>query len=122
MIAKKQSDAQKEAAWTFARWMTSTDVQSAWGQATGYLAVRKSSWETESMKTYLQDVPEAKTALEQADYSGAFMQVPAYSRARDLLKSALDNTLAGQVTPADALASANTEINREIARVMRRRG
>ncbi|MBC7238313.1 MAG: extracellular solute-binding protein, partial [Chloroflexi bacterium] len=40
MIAKKQSDAQKEAAWTFARWMTSTDVQAQWGKATGYLAVR----------------------------------------------------------------------------------
>lgn len=122
MIAKKQSDAQKEASWTFARWMTSTEVQAEWGKATGYLAVRKSSWETDSMKAYLEEVPEAKTALDQADYSGAFMQVPAYSRARDVLKSALDRTLAGEIAPNDALNSANEEINREIARIMRRRG
>ncbi|MEW9807692.1 ABC transporter substrate-binding protein [Mesorhizobium marinum] len=122
MIAKKQSDAQKEAAWTFARWMTSTDVQAEWGKATGYLAVRKSSWETDSMKAYLEKVPEARTAFDQAEYSGAFMQVPAYSRARDLLKSALDRTMAGEIAPADALNGANAEINREIERVLRRRG
>jgi sn-glycerol 3-phosphate transport system substrate-binding protein len=113
MIAKNQSDAKKEAAWTFARWMT-------WSQATGYLAVRKSSWEQPDMQQYLKDVPQAKVALDQAEYSGAFLQVPAYSRARDALKSAIDRTLAGEIAPEAALTSATTEVNREIARVMRR--
>lgn len=120
MIAKNQSDAQKEAAWTFARWMTSTDVQAAWGKATGYLAVRKSSWETPLMKDYLAEVPAARTALDQAEVSGAFLQVPAYSRARDVLKSAIDRTLAGEIAPKAALADATTEVNREITRVLRR--
>lgn len=122
MIAKKQSDKAKEAAWTFARWMTSTDVQAAWGKATGYLAVRKSSWETDLMKSYVAEVPAARTALDQAEYSGAFLQVPAYSRARDTLKSAIDRTLAGEIEPAAALADATSEVNREITRVLRRKG
>ncbi len=122
MIAKKQSDAAKRAAWTFARWMTSTDVQANWGKATGYLAVRKSSWETDLMKSYVAEVPEAKVALDQAQYSGAFLQVPAYSRARDLLKSAIDRTLTGEIEAGAALTDAAAETNREIARVMRRRG
>ena len=120
MIAKKQSDAQKEAAWTFARWMTSTDVQAEWGKATGYLAVRKSSWETPLMQDYVKKVPQAKVALDQATESGPFLQVPAYSRARDLLKSAIDRTMLGEVAPADALTSVTAEINREITRVVRR--
>ena len=120
MIAKKQSDAKKEAAWTFARWMTNTKNQSEWCRATGYLAVRKSSWETPEMKTYLNEVPQARVAMEQAAYSGAYLQIPAYSRARDVIKSAIDRTLAGEIAPQAALEGATKEVNREIARVMRR--
>ncbi|WP_319531819.1 ABC transporter substrate-binding protein [uncultured Cohaesibacter sp.] len=120
MIAKKQSDAKKEAAWTFARWMTNTKNQSEWCRATGYLAVRKSSWETPEMKTYLNEVPQARVAMEQAAYSGAYLQIPAYSRARDVIKSAIDRTLAGEIAPQAALEGATKEVNREITRVMRR--
>ncbi|WP_180902683.1 ABC transporter substrate-binding protein [Martelella soudanensis] len=120
MIAKNQSDAQKEAAYTFARWMTNTENQAAWSRATGYLAVRKSSWEMPEMQEYLVEVPQAKVAMEQSAYSGAFLQVPAYSKAREVLKSAIDRTLAGEVEVEAALASATDEVNREIARVMRR--
>ena len=121
MIAKKQSDAAIEASWTFARWMTSTEVQSQWGRDTGYLAVRKSSWETPEMKAYLKDVPQAKVALDQAAYAGAFLQVPGYHKVREYLKSALDRTLAGEIKPDAALKEANAASNREIQRLLRRR-
>lgn len=121
MIAKKQSDAQIEASWTFAKWMTSTDVQSQWGRDTGYLAVRKSSWETPEMKAYLEQVPQAKVALEQAAYAGAFLQVPGYHKVREYLKSALDRTLAGSIKPDVALKEATENSNREIQRLLRRR-
>lgn len=120
MIAKNQTDAQKEASWTFARWMTNTANQAKWSKATGYLAVRKSSWESDEMQSYLQDVPEAKIALEQAAFAGAFLQVPGYHRVREYLKSALDRTLAGEIKPDAALIEANTNSNREIQRLLRR--
>jgi len=72
------------------------------------------------MQQYLIEVPQAKVAMEQAQYSGAFLQVPAYSRARDVLKSAIDRTLAGEIAPQAALEGATTEVNREITRVLRR--
>lgn len=122
MIAKNQSDAKKEAAWTFARWMTNTENQAAWSRATGYLAVRKSSWAQPEMQQYLTEVPQAEVAMKQAEFSGAFLQVPAYSRARDSLKSAIDRTLAGEIAPEAALTAATAETNREIQRVLRRRG
>lgn len=121
MIAKKQTDAQIEASWTFAKWMTSTEVQSQWGRDTGYLAVRKSSWETPEMKAYLEQVPQAKVALEQAAYAGAFLQVPGYHKVREYLKSALDRTLAGSIKPDAALKEAADNSNREIQRLLRRR-
>ncbi|QIB33667.1 ABC transporter substrate-binding protein [Ancylobacter pratisalsi] len=121
MIAKKQSDAQIEASWTFAKWMTSTEVQSQWCRDTGYLAVRKSSWETPEMKAYLEQVPQAKVALEQAAYAGAFLQVPGYHKVREYLKSAIDSTLAGSTAPDVALKEAADNSNREIQRLLRRR-
>lgn len=120
MIAKKQSDAKKQAAWIFARWMTNTENQAAWSRATGYLAVRKSSWEQPEMQAYLKEVPQAGVALAQAEYSGAYLQVPAYSKARDTIKSAIDRTLAGEIAPAAALTAAAADQNREIARILRR--
>jgi len=120
MIAKNQSDKQKEASWTFARWMTNTENQAKWSKATGYLAVRKSSWESEDMQSYLQDVPEAKIALDQAAYAGAFLQVPGYHRVREFLKGAIDRTLAGEIKADAALADATKNANREIERVLRR--
>ncbi|MGU3495435.1 ABC transporter substrate-binding protein [Xanthobacteraceae bacterium A53D] len=122
MIAKKQTDAQLEAAWTLTKWMTSTEVQSQWCRDTGYLAVRKSAWETPEMLTYLKEVPQAKVALEQSAYAGAFLQVPGYHKVREYLKSALDRTLAGEIAPDAALKEANAASNREIQRLLRRRG
>lgn len=120
MIAKNQSEEKKEASWTFARWMTNTENQAKWSRATGYLAVRKSSWESSEMQTYLQEVPQAKVALDQAAYAGAFLQVPGYHRVRENLKSALDRTLAGDIEPKQALIEANNNSNREIQRLLRR--
>ncbi len=73
------------------------------------------------MKAYLQKVPEAQVALDQAAFAGAFLQVPGYHRVREFLKSALDRTLAGSIKPDVALAEANTNANREIQRLLRRR-
>lgn len=120
MIAKNQSDEKKEASWTFARWMTNTENQAKWSRATGYLAVRKSSWESAEMQRYLKEVPQAKVALDQAAYAGAFLQVPGYHRVRENLKSALDRTLAGEIEPKQALIEANNNSNREIQRLLRR--
>lgn len=122
MIAKNQPDSHIEATYKFARWMTNTENQTNWGKATGYLATRKSSWESADMQAFVKEVPAAKIALDQAEYAGAFMQVPAYHRVREYLKSAIDRTLAGEIDPKTALVEANTNANREIKRVLRRQG
>lgn len=120
-IAKKQPDAHLKASWTFARWMTNTKNQTEWCQATGYIAARKSSWESAELKKFVNEVPAAKVALDQAAYAGAFLQVPGYHKVREFLKSALDRTLAGEINPAAALKEANAKSNQEIQRLMRRR-
>lgn len=101
--------------------MTNTRNQTHWCKETGYIAARKSSWEGQDLQTFVNEVPAAKVALDQAAYAGAFLQVPGYHKVREYLKSALDRTLAGEVDPTSALKEATKHSNREIQRLMRRR-
>ncbi len=122
LIARKQPDAHKRAAWTFARWMTNTANQAQWCVDTGYLAARKSSWETPVLKNYVTKRPEARTAFVTAEVAGAFLQVPGYHKVRAHLQSAIDRTLAGEAKPDAALREATAKSNLEIQRLSRRRG
>jgi sn-glycerol 3-phosphate transport system substrate-binding protein len=122
LIAKKQPDAHKRAAWTFARWMTNTANQAQWCIDTGYLAARKSSWESPALKAHVAKVPESRTAFVTAEVAGAFLQVPGYHKVRSHLQSAIDRTLAGEVKPDAALREASAKSNLEIQRLARRRG
>lgn len=122
LIAKKQPDAHKRAAWTFARWMTNTANQAQWCVDTGYLAARKSSWESPVLKDYVAKRPEARTAFVTAEVAGAFLQVPGYHKVRSYLQSAIDRTLAGETKPDAALREATAKANVEIQRLSRRRG
>lgn len=121
LIAKKQPDAHKRAAWTFARWMTNTANQAQWCIDTGYLAARKSSWETPVLKAHVAKVPESRSAFLTAEVAGAFLQVPGYHKVRTYLQSAIDRTLAGEVKPDVALREATAKSNIEIQRLSRRR-
>ncbi len=121
LIARKQPDAHKRAAWTFARWMTNTANQAQWCIDTGYLAARKSSWETSVLKAHVAKVPESRTAFVTAEVAGAFLQVPGYHKVREYLKSAIDRTLAGETKVDVALREATTKSNLEIERLARRR-
>jgi sn-glycerol 3-phosphate transport system substrate-binding protein len=121
LIAKKQPDAHKRAAWAFARWMTNTANQAQWCIDTGYLAARKSSWESPLLKAHVAKVPESRTAFVTAEVAGAFLQVPGYHKVRSHLQSAIDRTLVGEVKPDAALRDATAKANLEIQRLSRRR-
>ena len=120
--AKKQPDAHMRAPWAFARWMTNTNNQPQWCIDTGYLAARKSSWETPLLKAHVAKVPESRTAFVTAEVAGAFLQVPGYHKVRGYLQSAIDRTLVGEIKPDAALREATAKSNMEIQRLARRRG
>ncbi len=120
-IAKNIPEERKLAAYTFAKWMTSTKGSARWGLATGYVPNRKSSWELPEVKKYVQEAPGIRTAWDQLEYAGAFLQVPQYQKVREILKSSLDSVLDEKAKPKEALDRATDLANREIARVTRAR-
>lgn len=62
-IFDRNDDARAQAAYTFAKWMGSADVQAKWSQATGYVPTNVNSEETESWKAYTAETPEALVPL-----------------------------------------------------------
>jgi sn-glycerol 3-phosphate transport system substrate-binding protein len=54
-IFKKATPAQQEAAFKFARWLTTPERAAQWGIDTGYVAVSPAAWDTPAMKKYAAD-------------------------------------------------------------------
>jgi sn-glycerol 3-phosphate transport system substrate-binding protein len=55
----------QEAGFKFIEWMTSPEQTEWWSQNTGYMPVRKSAVESETMKAFFTDNPNFKTAVDQ---------------------------------------------------------
>lgn len=58
-------ESRQAAALEFLKFSTSTDVTTTWSQATGYMPVRTSAIESEAEQAFLDENPNARTAVEQ---------------------------------------------------------
>lgn len=59
------SEEQQEAAWEFLTWITSDELGAEFAAATGYMAPRESSLETETLQTRFEELPEARITYDQ---------------------------------------------------------
>ncbi len=64
-ILADKSPEQQEAAFKFVSWATSPEQTEWWSQTTGYMPVRKSAIESETMQGFFEENPNFKTAVEQ---------------------------------------------------------
>jgi sn-glycerol 3-phosphate transport system substrate-binding protein len=83
----------RKAAWEFAKWITSTDMLARWSIDSGYVAPRKSSWDTPRMKEYTQKYPQALTAREQLQYAHAELPVKNIIEVKRAIVTALQTAL-----------------------------
>lgn len=70
-LFKDSTDEQKDAAVDFVQWITAPEQAAAWSIATGYIAPRPDTWETQTMKGYAADFPPALVARDQLEYAVA---------------------------------------------------
>lgn len=99
----------QEAAWKFIRWITEPERAAQWSIDTGYVATRESAYETERMKNYLEQVPQAITAKEQLEYACSELRVHDNQRVLQALKQGIDAAMTGASTPEEALKQAQAE-------------
>ena len=108
-IFKDIDEKKQEAAWKFIRWITEPERAAQWSIDTGYVATRKSSYDTDRMKEYLAKVPQAATAKDQLDYACSELRVHNNQRVLQALKQGVDAAMTGAMTPEEAMKQAQAE-------------
>lgn len=118
-IFKNTTDAERQAAVTFIRWMTDTDRAAQWGIETGYVATRPDAWKTPEMKEYVKGFPYAAVARDQLAYGVAELSTHANQRVTKALDDAIQAALNGSKTPEEALQDAQKQAERILRRYNR---
>lgn len=111
-IFKKATPAQQEAAFRFARWLTTPERAAQWGIDTGYVAVSPAAWDTPAMKKYAAEFPPAAVARDQLPHAVAELSTHDNQRVTKALNDGLQAALTGAKTPEQAMKDAQREAER----------
>ena len=118
-IFKKATPAERKAALTFIKWMTSPERAAQWSIDTGYVAVTRAAYETPALKRYLAEFPAAAVARDQFQYATAEFSVHENARVKKFLDDAIQAVLTGAKEPRAALGEAQAAAERVLARYRR---
>lgn len=83
------------AAIEFIKWITQPERAAQWSIDTGYIATRKSSYETDILKEYTDSFPPALTAMEQLEYAHKEFSVYEQGQIREILSDAIQAAVNG---------------------------
>ncbi|MBM3573692.1 MAG: ABC transporter substrate-binding protein, partial [Alphaproteobacteria bacterium] len=105
-IFKGAPQAEKEAAWAFAKWLVSPERAAEFSARTGYVAVRKAAYDVPEMKAYAAKLPSALVARDQLEYAVKALSLFDNARVHKALMDQLQAAINGQATAEAALKKA----------------
>ena len=113
MVAGKPEEETK-AAWEFVKFMAESAQQIKWHTGTGYFPVRKDAVEDLLSQGYYSESPHNLTAILQLllstqNYNTNGAIIGAFREVRSIIESNIQKMLNGDLTPEDALATAEKE-------------
>ncbi|RXT04302.1 ABC transporter substrate-binding protein [Ammoniphilus sp. CFH 90114] len=108
-------ESKQEASWKFIRWMTEPERAAQWSIDTGYVATRKSAYETDKMKQYVTEFPAAAVARDQLEFAHAELSTHNNGKVSKAFNDALQSAVTGQSEPAAALKKAQEEADKVLA-------
>ncbi|MTI44893.1 carbohydrate ABC transporter substrate-binding protein (CUT1 family) [Roseibium hamelinense] len=108
-LFKGGSDEQNQAAVDFVKWITAPEQSAKWTMATGYVAPRPETWETETMKQYVEGFPAVLVARDQLQYAKAELSTYQNQRVTGIFNDALAAAITGTKTPEEALKEAQQQ-------------
>ena len=111
-ISSKAPRAQQEAAFRFARWLTSAERAAQWCADTGYVAVRPDAFETAVLKKYTSEFAPALVARDQLPFAVAELSTHENQRVTKALNDGLQAALTGTKTAEQAMKDAQAESDR----------
>ncbi|MGB3427053.1 MAG: ABC transporter substrate-binding protein [Burkholderiaceae bacterium] len=111
-LFKKTTPEERKAALAFVKWMTAPERAADWSMATGYVATRPDAYATPKLKEYAAGFPQAVVARDQFEFATPELSTFQTGRVRKQLDDAIQATLTGQKSPADALNAAQAEADK----------
>lgn len=99
----------QDAAWTFTQWLSTPEREVQWTKDTGYVAPRKSAWDTPAMKDYIAKTPQVTVARDQLQYAQNELGTHNMAEVQTILSNAIQAALTGQQTAKAALDGAQTK-------------
>lgn len=111
-IFQDSTDEQKKAAFEFVKWITAPAQSAKWTIATGYVAPRPDTWETEEMQAYTADFPPALVARDQLEFAVAELSTYENQRVTAVFNDALAAAITGAKSVEDALKEAQEKADK----------
>ena len=103
------SEERQKAAWEFIKFCCSTERAAQWSIDTGYVATRESCYETQLLKDYYADFPQALVAYEQLPYAQPELTTYSASEMWRILNDNIQAAVTGEMTAAEALEAAQQQ-------------
>ncbi|MCY7323476.1 MAG: ABC transporter substrate-binding protein [Phormidesmis sp. CAN_BIN36] len=107
----KSTPARERAAFTFAEYVMSEEFQTEWAIGTGYLPINLQSRENPDYLKFKAQQPAVDVFLQQAQYGRSRPIFPGYNRISDNLGRAIEATLLGRSSPAEALKASQQRLD-----------
>ena len=111
-IFKKAPREKQEAAWQFAKFATSPEIQARWNIGSGYIATRKSAFELPIMKEYAAKLPQVLVARDQLPYASPEMSTHDNWKMRNIFVTTFQEILDEKYTPEAGMKKAQAEIEK----------
>lgn len=109
------SDEQLSAAVDFIKWITAPEQSAKWTMATGYVAPRPATWDTDTMKKYAEEFPPVLVARDQLEFAVAELSTYQNQRVTRIFNDALAAAITGQKDAATALKDAQAQADAILA-------
>jgi sn-glycerol 3-phosphate transport system substrate-binding protein len=114
-IMKGISQAKQDAAWKFIEFISRPEYVADYSINTGYIAHRYSAYDTDAMKAYVADVPQALATRDALQYAGAELATQNLGQVRGIFHDYIQRAINGEMSAADAMAAAQTEAEAALA-------
>ena len=115
-VFSNATPAERMAALKFIRFVTEPQLAANWGIQTGYVATSPAAWETEAMKSYVKNFPQAIVARDQLKYAEPEICAHDNQRITKFMDDALAAAVTGQKSPKEALSAAQASASAVLAR------
>lgn len=97
------------AAWRWIQYLSSPEIQSNWGAATGYIAARKSAWDLDPLKQLTTDKPQYGIARDQLEFANRELSTHQALDVRQILGKAIVRVISGEQAAQESLDQAQKE-------------